>query len=222
MSGFSCPKRPYPRSPHFPCGENADGSIRTGTRRNLRILIWKKCGKKCGGNEEKMGMGVFGQERGEISAFLYGKNAEEMRRKCGWEYSDRNTEKSPHYIRISAITRRIFPHSQFSASQPYNAENKMENNAETDGWTDKVKPVYPPSTSLSGVYNNMIKTLPISVTIWRTGIQWNSGLNSDSMNEDAKISFHAANVIWITLLLDMTTHCSTFKRGKMGIIILYL
>ena len=53
------------------CGENADGSIRTGTRRNLRILIWKK-----------------------------------MRRKCGWEYSDRNAEKSPHYIRISAITRR--------------------------------------------------------------------------------------------------------------------
>ena len=33
-------------------------------------------GKKCGGNAEKMRMGVFGQERREISAFLYGK-------KCG-------------------------------------------------------------------------------------------------------------------------------------------
>ena len=42
-------------------GENADGSIWTGTRRNLRILIWKK-------NAEEMRMGVFGQECGEISA----------------------------------------------------------------------------------------------------------------------------------------------------------
>ena len=44
------------------------------------FLYGKKCGKKCGGNAEKMRMGVFGQERGEISAyfsaFLYGK-------KCG-------------------------------------------------------------------------------------------------------------------------------------------
>ena len=37
-------------------------------------------GKKCGSNAEKMRMRVFGQERGEISAFLYGKK---MRRKCG-------------------------------------------------------------------------------------------------------------------------------------------
>ena len=97
-----------------------------------------------------MRLGVFGQERGEISAFLYGKNAEknaeEMLRKCGWEYSDRNAEKSPrsymeknaeemrmgvfgleygeisalypHFSHNTKITWRIFPHSQFSASQP--------------------------------------------------------------------------------------------------------
>ena len=99
-------------------------------------------------------MGVFGQERGEISAFLYGENAEknveETRRKCGWEYLDRNAEKSPHsymkkkcrgnaekmrmgvfgqecgeisalYPRFShntEITRTTSPHSQFSAPQP--------------------------------------------------------------------------------------------------------
>ena len=72
------------------CGENADGSIRAGTRRNLRILIWKKCG----GNAEKMRMGVFGQECGEISA-LY-----------------------PHFSHNTEITRRTSPHSQFSAPQP--------------------------------------------------------------------------------------------------------
>ena len=187
------------------------------------FLYGKKCGKKCGGNAEKMRMGVFGQERGEISAFLYGKkcggNAEKMRMGVfGQEYGEISA-LYPHFSHNAEITRRIFPHSQFSASN-HNAENNMENNAEMDGGTDKVKPVYPPSTPLSGGYNNMIKTRPLSVTIWRTGIQWNNGLNSDGMNEDAKISFHAANVIWITLLLHMTTHCSTFKRGKMGIIIL--
>ena len=80
-------------------------------------------------------MGVFGQERGEISAFLYGK-------KCGG-----NAEK----MRMGVF------------GQEYGEIS--------DGGMDKVKPVYPPSTSLSGGYNNMIKTLPISVTIWRTGIQ---------------------------------------------------
>ena len=93
------------------CGENADGSIRTGTWRNLRVLIWKRMRRKCGWE--------YSDRNAEKSPHSYmEKNAEEMRRKCGWEYSDRNTEKSPHYIRISAITRRIFPHSQFSASQP--------------------------------------------------------------------------------------------------------
>ena len=57
----------------FSGGENADGNIRTGTWRNIPILVWKK-------------------------------NVEEMRRKCRWEYSDRNVEKSLHHIRISAIS----------------------------------------------------------------------------------------------------------------------
>ena len=105
------PLSPYPRSPHFPCGENADGSIRTGTRRNLRILIWKKMRRQCGENAD--GSIQTGTRR-NLRVLIWKK----MRRKCGWEYSDRNTEKSLHYIRISAITRRIFPHSQFSASQP--------------------------------------------------------------------------------------------------------
>ena len=76
------------------CGENADGSIRTGTRRNLRVFLRVPIWKKCGGNAEKMRMGVFGQEYGEISA-LY-----------------------PHFSHNAEIRRRIFPHSQFSASQP--------------------------------------------------------------------------------------------------------
>ena len=86
------------------CGENADGSIRTGTRRNLCILIWKKMRRKC--------------------------------RQCGLEYSNRNTEKSPHYIRISAITqreRREYFRIPNSPHPSHNAENNMENNAETDG-----------------------------------------------------------------------------------------
>ena len=53
--------------------------------------------------------------------------------------------------------------------------------------------------------NNIIKILPILVSTWRTGIQGNSiGLNSDSINEDAKISFCDTNVIWITLMYDHT------------------
>ena len=79
---------PYPRSPHFPCGENADGSIRTGTRRNLRILIWKK-------NAEKMRMGVFGQEYGEISTL--------------YPHFTHNAENISAFtiLRILAIMRRI-------------------------------------------------------------------------------------------------------------------
>ena len=119
---FKCHHRPYPRSPHFPCRENADGSIRTGTRRNLRILVWQKMQKKCGGNAEKMRMGVFGQERGEISAFLYGKkcggNGEKMRMGVfGQEYGEISASY-PHFSHNAEIMRRIFPHSQFSASQP--------------------------------------------------------------------------------------------------------
>ena len=90
---------PYPRSPHFPCGENVDGSIRTGTRRNLRILIWEKMRRKCGENADGS---IRTGTRRNLRVLIWKK----MRRKCGWEYSDRNTEKSPHYIRISAITRR--------------------------------------------------------------------------------------------------------------------
>ena len=75
-------------------------------RREISAFLYeKKCRKKCGGNAEKMRMGVFGQECGEISALygkIYGGNAEKM-----WMgVSDRNAEKSPHYIRISAITWR--------------------------------------------------------------------------------------------------------------------
>ena len=87
------------------------GSVQTGTQSNLHFLIWKKIRRKC--------RWEYSDRNAEKSPHFYKeKNAEEMRRKCGWEYSDRNTEKSPHYIPISAITRRIFPHSQFSASQP--------------------------------------------------------------------------------------------------------
>ena len=103
---------PYPRSLHFPCGENADGGIRTGTWRNLRILIWKKMRRQCGWeysdgnaeksprsymekNAEKMRMGVFGQEYGEISALYphFSHNAE-------------NISAFP-ILRIPAIMRRI-------------------------------------------------------------------------------------------------------------------
>ena len=134
------------------------------------FLYGKKCGKKCGGNAEKMRMGVFGQERGEISAFLYGKkcggNAEKMRMGVfGQEYGEISV-LYPHFSHNAEYFR--IPNSPHPS---HNAENNMENNAETDGGTDKVKPVYPPSTPWSGGYNNMIKTLPLSVTIWRTGIQ---------------------------------------------------
>ena len=71
-------------------------------RREISAFLY---GKKCGGNAEKMRMGVFGQECGEIYALygkIYGGNAEKM-----WMgVSDRNAEKSPNYIRISAITWR--------------------------------------------------------------------------------------------------------------------
>ena len=109
-------------------------------------------GKECGGNAEKMRMGVFGQERGEISAFLYGKkcgeNADgsirtgtwrnlriliwkEMRRKCGWEYSDWKVEKSPRsYMEKNAEEMRmgVFgqEYGEISALYPHfshNAEN---------------------------------------------------------------------------------------------------
>ena len=88
---------------------------------------------------EKMRMGVFGPEHGEISAFLYGKNVEEIRRKCGWEYLNRNTEKSPHSymerkcggnaekMRMGLFGQEwgeisaLYPH--FSHNTGYNAEN---------------------------------------------------------------------------------------------------
>ena len=66
-------------------------------------------------NAEKMRMGVFGQERGEISAFLYGKkcggNAEKMRMGVfGHEYGEISA-LYPHFSHNAEITRRIFPHS---------------------------------------------------------------------------------------------------------------
>ena len=77
--------RPYPRSPHFPCGENADGSpskismillMDAKTWMTSLIIMFAVRAICVQDSIFKMSSespaGVFGQERGEISAFLYG------------------------------------------------------------------------------------------------------------------------------------------------------
>ena len=119
---------PYPRSPHFLCGENADCTIWTGTQRNRCILIRLKCGKYA----ERMWMGVFGQECGEIST-LY------LHFSCNTE----NISAFP-ILRNPALKQKIFPipnspHPSHNAenSPHYSPCNNMENNTENSprsGW----------------------------------------------------------------------------------------
>ena len=66
-----------------------------------------------------------------------------------------------------------------------------------------------PGQGMQNWKNNIIKTPYFGQYLENWNTRKLIGLNSDSMNEDAKISFCAANVIWITLC--MTTHCSTFN-----------
>ena len=74
---------------------------------NLCIPIWKKMWKKIVEEIRRKCGWEYSDRNAEKSPHSFmEKNVEEMRRKYRLEYSDRNAEKAWHYIRISAITRR--------------------------------------------------------------------------------------------------------------------
>ena len=101
--------------------------------------------------------------------------------------------------------QRYSLHYGRKAEHSHNRENSLYNTAITQG---NLLDHYP-GQGMQNWKNNIIKTPYFGQYLENWNTRELIGLNSDSMNEDAKISFCAANVIWITLC--MTTHYSTFN-----------